>query len=47
VEHDPAIDVVRITGRTMTGAIMSFLIGLFLRQNDGWCGYDKTPITSN
>jgi formiminoglutamase len=47
VEHDPAIDVVRITGRTMTGAVMSFLIGLFLRLNNGWCGYDKSPITSD
>jgi hypothetical protein len=21
--------------------------GLFLRRNDGWCGYDQTPITSD
>jgi formiminoglutamase len=47
VEHDPATDVVRITGRTMTSAVLSFMSGLFLRRNDGWCGYDQTPITGD
>lgn len=47
VEHDPSTDVVRITGRTMTGAVLSFMSGLFLRRNDGWCGYDQTPITGD
>lgn len=47
VEHDPSTDVVRITGRTMTGAVLSFMSGLFLRRNNGWCGYDRTPITGD
>lgn len=45
VEHDPVRDVSTTTGRTMTGAVLSFLSGLFLRRNDGWRGYDPTPIT--
>lgn len=45
VEHDPLRDVSTTTGRTMTGAVLTFLAGLFLRRNDGWRGYDPTPIT--
>ena len=44
VEHDPLRDVSTTTGRTMTGALLSFLSGLFLRRNDGWRGYDNNPI---
>lgn len=44
VEHDPARDISTLTGRTMTGALLSFLSGLFLRRNNGWRGYDPTPI---
>lgn len=44
VEHDPVRDVSTTTGRTMTGALLSFLAGLFLRRNEGWRGYDSTPI---
>ncbi|TFV91859.1 formimidoylglutamase [Blastococcus sp. CT_GayMR20] len=47
VEHDPARDVSTMTGRTMTGALLTFLAGLFLRRNDGWRGYDPTPITGD
>ncbi|GAA4519920.1 arginase family protein [Nonomuraea ferruginea] len=47
VEHDPARDVSTMTGRTMTGGLLSFLAGLFLRRNDGWRGYDPTPITDD
>lgn len=44
VEHDPVKDVATITGRTMTSAFLTFLSGLFLRMNDGWRGYDDTPL---
>jgi formiminoglutamase len=44
VEHDPIKDVANITGRTMTSAFLTFLSGLFLRLNDGWRGYDSTPL---
>jgi formiminoglutamase len=47
VEHDPARDISTMTGRTMTGGLLSFLAGLFLRRNDGWRGYDPTPITDH
>jgi hypothetical protein len=41
---DPYRDVAEITARTMNSAMLTFMAGLFLRQNDGWCGYDTTPI---
>jgi formiminoglutamase len=44
VEHDPARDVAAITGRTLTSAFLTFLAGLFLRMNDGWRGYEDTPL---
>jgi formiminoglutamase len=44
VEHDPVKDVAGITGRTLTTAFLTFLSGLFLRRNDGWRGYDDTPL---
>ena len=45
VELDPTRDVAEITTRTFGSAILTFLAGLFLRRNDGWHGYDPTPIT--
>jgi formiminoglutamase len=45
VELDPNRDVAEITTRTFGSAILTFLAGLFLRRNDGWHGYDPTPIT--
>ena len=45
VELDPNRDVAEITTRTFGSAILTFLAGLFLRLNDGWRGYDPTPIT--
>jgi formiminoglutamase len=44
VELDPHRDVAEITTRTFGSAILTFLAGLFLRQHDGWRGYDPTPI---
>jgi formiminoglutamase len=44
VELDPTRDVAEITTRTFGSAILTFLAGLFLRQHDGWRGYDPTPI---
>ena len=44
VELDPTRDVAEITTRTFGSAILTFLAGLFLRLNDGWRGYDPTPI---
>ena len=44
VELDPRRDVAEITTRTFGSAILTFLAGLFLRRNDGWRGYDPTPI---
>lgn len=44
VELDPYRDVAEITTRTFGSAILTFLAGLFLRRNDGWRGYDPTPI---
>ncbi len=44
VELDPTRDVAEITTRTFASAILTFLAGLFLRLNDGWRGYDPTPI---
>jgi formiminoglutamase len=44
VELDPNRDVAEITTRTFGSAILTFLAGLFLRQHDGWRGYDPTPI---
>ena len=44
VELDPHRDVADITTRTFGSAILTFLAGLFLRLNDGWQGYDPTPI---
>lgn len=44
VELDPNRDVAEITTRTFGSAILTFLAGLFLRRNDGWRGYDPTPI---
>jgi formiminoglutamase len=44
VELDPTRDVAEITTRTFGSAILTFLAGLFLRRNDGWHGYDPTPI---
>jgi formiminoglutamase len=44
VELDPHRDVADITSRTFGSAILTFLAGLFLRRNDGWHGYDPTPI---
>lgn len=44
VELDPNRDVAEITTRTFGSAILTFLAGLFLRLNDGWHGYDPTPI---
>jgi len=44
VELDPYRDVAEITTRTFNSAMLTFLAGLFLRQNDGWRGYDQTPI---
>jgi formiminoglutamase len=45
VELDPNRDVAEITTRTFGSAILTFLAGLFLRLNDGWRGYDPTPVT--
>jgi len=45
VELDPYRDVADITTRTFNSAILTFLAGYFLRKNDGWKGYDDTPIT--
>jgi formiminoglutamase len=44
VELDPNRDVAEITTRTYGSAILTFLAGLFLRTNDGWRGYDPSPI---
>jgi formiminoglutamase len=44
VELDPIRDVAEITTRTFASAILTFLAGLFLRRNDGWRGYDPSPI---
>jgi len=44
VELDPYRDVAEITTRTFNSAMLTFLAGFFLRQNDGWRGYDPTPI---
>ena len=44
VELDPYRDVADITTRTFNSAMLTFLAGYFLRQNDGWRGYDPTPI---
>lgn len=44
VELDPIRDVAEITTRTFASAILTFLAGLFLRLNDGWRGYDPSPI---
>jgi formiminoglutamase len=44
VELDPTRDVADITTRTFASAILTFLAGLFLRLNDGWRGYDPSPI---
>jgi formiminoglutamase len=44
VELDPHRDVADITARTFGSSILTFLAGLFLRRNDGWHGYDPTPI---
>ncbi|HWO87687.1 MAG TPA: agmatinase family protein [Gemmatimonadales bacterium] len=44
VELDPNRDVAEITTRTFASAILTFLAGLFLRLNDGWRGYDPSPI---
>lgn len=44
VEMDPYRDVAEITARTMNSAMLTFMAGLFLRQNDGWRGYDTAPI---
>ena len=44
VELDPNRDVAEITTRTFGSAILTFLAGLFLRLNDGWRGYDPSPI---
>jgi formiminoglutamase len=44
VELDPNRDVAEITTRTFGSAILTFLAGLFLRTNDGWRGYDPSPI---
>lgn len=44
VELDPSRDVAEITTRAFGSAILTFLAGLFLRRNDGWRGYDPTPI---
>lgn len=45
VELDPFRDVAQITTRTFASAMLTFLAGLFLRRNNGWKGYDDTPIT--
>jgi formiminoglutamase len=44
VELDPYRDVAEITTRTFNSAMLTFLAGLFLRNNGGWRGYDPTPI---
>lgn len=44
VELDPYRDVAEITTRTFNSAMLTFLAGLFLRRNDGWRGYDPSPI---
>jgi formiminoglutamase len=44
VELDPNRDVAEITTRTFASSILTFLAGLFLRLNDGWQGYDPSPI---
>jgi formiminoglutamase len=44
VELDPYRDVAEITTRTFNSAMLTFLAGLFLRRNNGWRGYDPTPI---
>jgi formiminoglutamase len=44
VELDPIRDVAEITTRTFASAILTFLAGYFLRLNDGWRGYDPSPI---
>ena len=46
VELDPTRDVAEITTRTLGSAILTFLAGLFLRQHNGWRGYDPEPIRS-
>src|SRR2546427_782839 len=46
VELDPTRDVAEITTRTLGSAILTFLAGLFLRQHNGWRGYDPKPIRS-
>lgn len=44
VELDPFRDIADITTRTFLNAMLTFLAGLFLRRNEGWKGYDDTPI---
>ena len=44
VELDPYRDVAQITTRTFGTAMLTFMAGLFLRKNEGWRGYDTTPL---
>ncbi|MGH2428063.1 MAG: agmatinase family protein [Candidatus Limnocylindria bacterium] len=44
VELDPYRDVAEITTRTFNSAMLTFLAGFFLRRNNGWRGYDPSPV---